>query len=86
MRLHRVETTQRKKRKKRKGTGKEIPQGDTGRYSPRGGGHASPPEENADLPEFILGRVHLLLQEVYGGFLHHNDESHLDGGFTDNAI
>ena len=45
-----------------------------------------PLEENADLPDFAPERAHLLLQEVYGDFPHHNDRSHLDGGVADNAI
>ena len=36
-------------------------------------GHVPPPEENADLLGFHPERAHLLLQEVYGDFLHHND-------------
>ena len=31
-------------------------------------------------------RVHLLLQGVYGEFLHHNNGSHLDEGVADDAI
>ena len=50
------------------------------------GGKCPPPEENTDLPDFIPERVHLLLHGVYGDFPHHNDGSHLDGGFVDNAI
>ena len=46
----------------------------------------SPPEENADLPEFTPERTHLLLQEVYGDFMYHNDGSHWDGGVADDAI
>ena len=49
------------------------------------GGDATPPEENEDLLGFTPERVHLLLQEVYGDFLHHNDGSHLDGGIAYNA-
>ena len=56
----------------------------TGRGYPRGGGHV-PPEENAYLLGFTLDRVHLLLQEFYGDFPHHNDGSHLDGEVVDNA-
>ena len=44
-----------------------------------------PPEENADLLGFTSERAHLLLQEVYGDFLHHNDGSHMDRGIADNA-
>ena len=47
------------------------------------GGDANPPEENADLLGFTLERAHLLLQGVYGDFLHHNDGSHLDRGIAD---
>ena len=50
------------------------------------GGICPPPEENADLPEFTPGCAHLLLQEVYGHFPHHNDGSHLDWGVVDDAI
>ena len=49
------------------------------------GGDATPPEENADFPVFYPERAHLLLQGVYGDFLHHNDGLHLDGGIADNA-
>ena len=45
-----------------------------------------PPEENADLPDFTLEHAHLLLQEVYGDYPHHNDGLHLDGGVADDAI
>ena len=45
-----------------------------------------PLEENADLPGFTPEGVHLLLQGVYGDFLHHNDESHLDRGVVDDAV
>ena len=37
------------------------------------GGGATPPEENTDIPGFTSERAHLLLQGVYGDFLHHND-------------
>ena len=49
------------------------------------GGDMSPMEENADLPEFTFKSTHLLLQGVYGNYLHHNDGSHLYGGVMDNA-
>ena len=45
-----------------------------------------PSEENAGLADFNPDRAHLLLQEVYGDFPHHNDGSHLDGGVADNVI
>ena len=45
------------------------------------GGDATPPEENADLLGFTPERAHLLLQGVYGDFLHHKDGSHLDRGY-----
>ena len=48
-------------------------------------GDLPPPEENTDLPEFTLERAHLLLQEVYRDFPHHNDGLHLDGGVADDA-
>ena len=50
------------------------------------GGDGPPPEENADLPDFTPERANLLLQGVYGEYLHHNNGSHLDGGFVDEAI
>ena len=37
-------------------------------------------EEGTDLPDFTLERVNLLLQGVYGDFLHQNNGLHLDGG------
>ena len=45
-----------------------------------------PPEENADLPVFRPERVHFLLKEFYGDFLHHNYRLHLDWGITDNDV
>ena len=45
-----------------------------------------PPEENADLPDFTPECAHLLLQEFYGDFSHHNDGSHLDGGIAYDAL
>ena len=39
-----------------------------------------------DLPDFTPELVHLLLQEVYGDFPHHNNGLHLDGGVMENAI
>ena len=47
---------------------------------------ATSSEENSDLPGFQPDRAHLLLQGVYGNFLHHNDGAHLDRGITDGAI
>ena len=48
---------------------------------------AFPPlEENADHPDFTPERAHLLLQGVYGDFLHHNYGSHLYGGVTDDDV
>ena len=78
---------QSRKRRRTKGieTGTERPQGVTVRGHMRGEGHA-PPEENADLPGFILERAHMLLQEVNGDLLHHNNGSHLDGLVADNAL
>ena len=49
------------------------------------GGDANHPKEIADLLRFTPERAHLLLQVVYGDFLHHNDGSHLDGEITDDA-
>ena len=37
------------------------------------GGDVSPPEENVELPDFIPGRAHLMLQGVYVEFLYHNN-------------
>ena len=44
-----------------------------------------PQEENAEFPDFTSEHAHLLLQGVYGDFLHNRDESHLDGGIADDA-
>ena len=49
-------------------------------------GGLAPPGENVDLPDFTPERAHLLLQEVYGEYPHHNDGSHLKGGVADGAI
>ena len=68
-----------------KGTGTKRLQGwHSYRYSVGGG--CPPLEENVDLPDFTPERVHLLLQDVYGDFPHHNDGSHQDGGVANNAI
>ena len=45
-----------------------------------------PPEENADLPDFTLVCAHMLLQGVYGEFLHHKYGLHLDWEVTRDAI
>ena len=74
-----------KTRRKRKGIGTEIPHGGHRSRSLTWGGEASPREENADLPGFNLERAYLLLQGVYGYFLHHNNGTHLDGGIADKA-
>ena len=50
------------------------------------GRDVTPLKENADLPDFTPERAHLLLQEVYGDFQHHNDGLHLNGGVADDAI
>ena len=60
----------------------ETPQGDPVEVTCVGG-DTTPPEENADLPGFSPESAHLLLQGVYGDFLHHNDGSHLDGRIAD---
>ena len=68
-------------------------EGDRDGETPRGtpvkvtcvGGDAPPPEENSDLPEFHPERAHLLLQGVYGDFLHHNNGSHRERGIADEA-
>ena len=46
----------------------------------------TPPEENADLPDFTPESAHLLLQIVYGDYMPHNNEFHLGGGIVDNSI
>ena len=65
----------RRKRKdtRRKGTGTEIPHGGHRSRSLACEGDVPPPEENAYLPGFCPENAHLLLQGVYGDFLHHND-------------
>ena len=50
------------------------------------GEDVTPPEENADLPDFTPESAHLFLQGVYGDYPHHNDGSHMDGGVVDDAI
>ena len=73
--------------------GRNEEEGDRDGEPPRGapvevarvGGDVPPPEENTDLPGFHPERAHLLLQGVYGDFLHHNNGLHLDGGISDNA-
>ena len=72
-------------RRIRRGPGTEIPQGGSRSRSLAWGGGATPLEENADLPGCTLERVKLLLQGVYGDFLHHNDGSHLDGGSAEDS-
>ena len=42
--------------------------------------------EAEDLPDFTPELAHLLLQRVYGDFLHHNGGLHLDRGVSDDAI
>ena len=41
--------------------------------------------QGADLQGFTPARTHLSLREVYGDFPHHNDGTHLVGGYRDNA-
>ena len=72
-------------RRKRRGPGTERPHGRPRSRSLLWGGEATPPEEHADLLGFAPERAHLLLQGVYGDFLHHNDGSHLDRGIEDEA-
>ena len=69
-----------------RGQGRRDLKGGYVRGHPRGGGRAPPLEEKADLPVFTPEHVHLLLQKVYGDFLHHNDGSHLEGGIADDAL
>ena len=73
------------RRQRRERTRTERPQGGPQSRSHAWGGMPPPPEENSDLLIFHPERVHLLLQGVYGYFLHHNDGSHLDGGLADTA-
>ena len=69
-------------------------EGDRDRETPRGalvevvcvGGYVPPPEENMDLSDFALDCAHLLLQEVYGDFPHHNDGLHLDWRVVDDGV
>ena len=71
----------------RRGRGwrRRDPKGGAGTGHLRWGGRA-PPGENADLTGFTPECAHLLLQGVYGDFLHHNDRSHLDGRIVDNSV
>ena len=65
-----------------------------GRDTPRGarvevvrmGGDVPPLQENSDHPDFTPECAHLLLQGVYGDFLHHNSGSHLDRRVADAAV
>ena len=43
-------------------------------------------QEGGELQGFIPARAHVSLQEVYGEFPHHNDGTHLAGGFMDDAV
>ena len=52
----------------------------------RVGEDLTPPEENADLPDFTPESAHLLLQVVYGDYPHHNNGLYLDGGIADDDI
>ena len=81
-----IRSPRKRTRTRRKRAGKKIPQGAYQLRSLAWGGAASPPEENADLPDFTPERVHLFLQEVYGDFPHHNYGSDLDGEVVDNAV
>ena len=45
----------------------------------------APQEKGEYLLYFTLEFAQLLLQEIYGDFLHHNDGLHLDGVIADNA-
>ena len=78
---------QRTRREKRlKGTGMEnIPRGAQVEVT-RVGGNVPPLEENEYLPGFSPERVHLLFQEVYGDFPHHNNRAHLDRGIMDDTV
>ena len=46
----------------------------------------TPPEENADLPDFTPESAHLLLQGVYGDYPHQNGALHLKGGVVYDAL
>ena len=46
----------------------------------------TPPQENADFPDFSPEHAHLLLQGFYIEFPYHNDGLHLDKKVTDDAI
>ena len=77
---------QRTRREKRlKGTGMgNIPRGAQVEVT-RVGGNVPPLEENEYLPGFSPERVHLLFQEVYGDFPHHNNRAQLDRVIVDDA-
>ena len=75
----------RKKRRKGRETGTERPHGGPRSRLLAWGGDATPPEEEVDLLGFTPERAHLLLQGVYGDFLHHNYGSHLEGGIAGDA-
>ena len=47
---------------------------------------ASPRQERVELLVLAPSRSHLLLKEVYGEHLHHNEQMHLYGGVTDNSL
>ena len=49
-------------------------------------GYVPFPEDNADFTDITPERAHLLFQEVYGDFPHHNDRLHLDGLVADDTI
>ena len=71
---------------RRKGTGTERPQGGATVEVIPIGGDATLLEENANLQGFTPEHAYLLLQGFYGDFLHHNYESHLEGGILDDAL
>ena len=84
-RVERRRGIQRERREKRRGTGKERPHGGPRSRCHVWGRDATPPEENADLPGFAPKSTHLLLQEVYGAYPHHNDGAHLERGIKDDT-
>ena len=46
----------------------------------------TPPEENANLPDFTPESAHLLFRGVYGDYPHPNNGLYLDGGIADDDI
>ena len=76
----------RRRRKRTEGTGTERSQGGHQSKSIAWGETCPPTEVNADLPEFTPERAHMLLQEVYGNFQHHNNGEHLVEIIMDDTV